>query len=578
MNRASFKIAITFSLFSSVVFLGTSFALVPFVFAQTTEEPMVTEPTTETTPPAEESTTPTTTTETTPMEATPSTESSTEPTTLPETAPTETATTEEASVLPEDEVVTPVEVSTLEADLEAYTKYSLFLKWEKKEIYKKYVRYRDVAYKYPWESSSKNLKKIKKNLKKDYDKYQKYVKSPKKNAKYAGLKSRYDDYRLFDALRAEYFFVKPYAGYAHYIQFDKPVYDQYKNYGTAEYKAGYERYKAAIAAGTVPAPKETDIDTSTLGKPITVGLYNYTTTDLKNGTFKIKANHGMRILSKNDNLVGEVPAHVRVVVKYLGDKEFSIVREDTGAAFESKKNEIRFVPVAGHETDTIFDITRPNSSFDRYRDGIRLRYYDSPEADADRIWVINVLPLEHYVWGMGEITGTGPVEYNRVMTTIYRTYGYWKILYSTKYAPMGFKVDATSGSQIYYGYDWEVAHDNIRQAAEVTRGRIITYNNEPALTPYSSWTDGRTRRYEDGHWGHKCDKESSKTSNIYPWLSEASDSWGKHPTSSTCDLANGGNHMVGLSAHGALNQAKEGRGYLSILTHYYKGVAINPAY
>jgi hypothetical protein len=553
MDKASFKTATLFSIFSGFLFLGTSVFFVPFVFAQTTEE----------TPPAEEIVTPPT--EIPPVETPVPIETAPPETTPPVEPPVETTP-------PAEEVPTPVVTTTLEADLELYTKHTLFLKWEKKELYKKYVRYREIAYKYPWESSSKNLKKVKKSLQKDYKKWQ------KNKTRYASLATRASDYQNFDALRAEYFSLKPYAGYAHYIQFDKPLYDQYKDFGTTEYKAGYERYLAAIAAGTVTAPQETDIDSSTLGKIITVGIYNYVPNDLRTGSFKIQANHGFKILSKNDNLVGEVPAGVRVVVKYLGDKEFSLVREDTGAFFENKKNEIRFVPVTGHETDTIFDVTRPGSNFDKYRDGIRLRYYDSPEADSDRIWVINVLPLEHYVWGMGEITGTGPAEYNRVMTTIYRTYGYWKVLYSTKYAPMGFKVDATSGSQIYYGYDWEVTHDNIRQAAEATRGRIVTYNSEPALTPYSSWTDGRTRRYEDGHWGHACDKNSSKTSDIYPWLSEASDSWGKHPTSSTCDLANVGNHMVGLSAHGALNQAKEGRGYLDILTHYYKGVAVNPAY
>lgn len=491
---------------------------------------------------------------------------------------TDEALVEEAPTLPEEEEVVPTEESSLEVDLELYTKYTLFLKWEKKEQYKKYVRYREIAYKYPWESSSKNLKKVKKSLKKDYDKYRKYLKNTRKYGKYAGLAGRYNDYRNFDGLRAEYFSLKPYAGYADYMQFDKPLYDEYKDYGGAEYKAGYDRYQQAIADGTVSAPAETDIDSSALGKIITVGIYNYVPADLKTSSFKIRANNAFQILSKNDNFVAEIPANVRAIVKYLGDKEFQISREDTGEIFEVKKNEVRFVPVDGHEMDTIFDVNRPGSNFDKYRDGIRLRYYDSPDADADRIWVINVLPLEHYVWGMGEITGTGPAEYNRVMTTIYRTYGYWKVLYSTKYAPMGFKVDATSGSQIYYGYDWEITHDNIRQAAEATRGRIVTYDNEPALTPYSSWTDGKTRRYEDGHWGHACDKNSSKTSNIYPWLSEASDSWGKHPSSSTCDLASKGNHMVGLSANGALNQAKEGRGYLDILTHYYKGVAVNSQY
>lgn len=475
-------------------------------------------------------------------------------------------------VVEEDPAPVDPEVSiALEKD--QYIKYTLFQRYEKKEIYKKYLRYRQIAYLYPWEASKKTEKKIKKSLQKDYKKYRKSA------SKYASLKQRASDYQNYDALKAEYFSLKPYAGYAHYIQYDKPEYDVYKDYGGDAYKAGYEAYAKRIEEKTVEIPSEVEIvDASTLGPNITVGIYNYVPNDMRDAPVKIRSNFGFEVRSKNNNFVATMPADVKMKVEYIGSKDFRLSREDTGEEVAIKGQEVRFVPLKGHEFDTVFDLNRPGSSFDKYRDGIRIRYYDSPVADGDRIWVINDLPLEHYVWGMGEITGTGPGEYNRVMTTIYRTYGFWKILYSTKYAPMGFKVDATSGSQIYYGYDWEVGHDNIKMAAEATRGRIVTYDNDPALTPYSSWTDGRTRRYEDGHWGHVCDKDSSKTSKIYPWLSEADDSWGKHPTLSRCDLANQGNHMVGLSAHGALNQAKEGRVFDQILTHYYRGVAVNPRY
>ncbi len=458
----------------------------------------------------------------------------------------------------------------------SYTEYSQYLQGEKYDLFKKYDRYRVLAYKYPWEANKKTLKKVKSKLKSDYKKYK------KKPSKYPQLAERARDYQNFDAMRAEYFSLKPYAGYAHYASFNNGEYEKYKTYGTEANKAGYEEALAKSATGefTLPALSELKATSAAaaLGPEITVGIYELIPQDLKETAFRIRADKPFQILSKNNNLVAEIPADVRVKVKYLGDKEFSLEREDTGEKFENKRNEVRFVPTAEYATETIFDVNRPGSSFDKYRDGIRLRYYDSPEADGDRVWVINVLPLEHYVWGMGEITGTGPVEYNRVMTTIYRTYGKWKIQWSTKYADKGFKVDATSGSQIYYGYDWEATHNNIRAAAEVTRGRVVTYDGEVALTPYSSWTDGKTRRYEDGHWGHKCDKDSSKTSEVYPWLSQASDSWGKHPSMSTCDLADRGNHMVGLSANGALNQARQNTPFLDILKHYYRNVSVEPAY
>lgn len=560
----------TFRFFFTFLILGLGLSFVPSPFFASAQTPPAEETPVET--PAEEASP--VTSETPPSE--PETETVPETATTEEPAPplTEESMEDTPGLEVEEAPLTPEQIAML---TKTYTEYSLYLKWEKYDTYKKYDRYRVLAYKYPWETTKKKLKKVKEKLKKDYKKY------TKKPSRYPNLAERARDYRNFDAMRAEYFSLKPYAGYAHYEPFYKGEYENYKQYGTDTNKAGYEEALLRAAAGefTLPTISEAEkaVTASQLGPEITVGIYNLIPNDLRDTAFRIRADKPFQILSKNNNLVAEIPANVRVKVKYTGDKEFSLEREDTGEKFENKRNEVRFVPISNYKTDTVFDVNRPGSSFDRYRDGIRLRYYDSPHADGDRVWVINVLPLEHYVWGMGEITGTGPTEYNRVMTTIYRTYGQWKIKWSTKYADQGFKVDATSGSQIYYGYDWEVTHNNIRAAAEATRGRVVTYDNEVALTPYSSWTDGKTRRYEDGHWGHKCDGSSSSSpSEVYPWLTSAKDSWGKHASLDTCELASRGNHMVGLSANGALNQARQNVSFSTILNHYYRNVSVEPVY
>jgi len=160
------------------------------------------------------------------------------------------------------------------------------------------------------------------------------------------------------------------------------------------------------------------------------------------------------------------------------------------------------------------------------------------------------------------------MEHSKVMTTIFRTYGHWYTEYATKYLPYGFRIRSDSGSQIYKGYDWEMgvpsqgisAHPNIKIAAEETWGKIVTYRGETAITPYSSWTDGNTRSFEE-HWGSK----------EYPWCQSVPDPYGKHPTSGTAALVSAGNHMVGLSAHGSLNLAGTGHTYEQILKHYFTG-------
>ncbi|MEK9174026.1 MAG: hypothetical protein AAB845_02050 [Patescibacteria group bacterium] len=467
-------------------------------------------------------------------------------------------------------VIEEVDVS---ADLVHYTNYRLYQKYEKREQYRKYLRYRQLAGKYPWENR-KAEKKALKSLKKDYKKYQK---SP---SRYSHLRARASDYTNYGSLKAEYLSVKAFAGYTNNILFDKESYSNYKDYGTEENRLGFERYKKAIEEGKVVAPEEDENeDLSVLGPEITVGIFNYVPNDLKNTSMSLKANVPFRVLDRDGKVQATIAADTKIRVKYLGDKQFLVYYSGTDVQIAIVSREVRFSASEEYKDSVVFDVSRPNSSFDHYRGSIRLRHYDSPVTDGDRIWVINKLPLEHYVWGMGEITGTGAEEYNRVMTTIFRTYGFWKIQWSTKYAAQGFKVDATSGSQIYYGYDWEITHDRIRTAAEVSRGILVFYDNEVALTPYSSWTDGKTRRYEDGHWGHNCAEYRKKTSSTYPWLSSVEDSYGKNPDLGTCELASRGNHMVGLSANGAVKMARDGGyDYQSILRHFYTGITLAKNY
>ncbi|MFZ5981997.1 MAG: hypothetical protein ACOYS2_00255, partial [Patescibacteria group bacterium] len=93
--------------------------------------------------------------------------------------------------------------------------------------------------------------------------------------------------------------------------------------------------------------------------------------------------------------------------------------------------------------------------------------------------------------------------------------------------------------------------------------------NEIALTPYSSWTDGRTRSFEE-RWGSK----------EYPWCQSVSDPYGKHPTLGTDALVAAGNHMVGMSANGSLKLAGSSYrwDFQKILKYYYTGISLDKKY
>ncbi len=439
-----------------------------------------------------------------------------------------------------DEASTTSDEELRATDLGLYEKYEKYLKYKKYEEYKEYKEYKE---KYAFKSVDERIA-----AKKAYVIYK-----DTNNQKY------YAAYKKYKGYKNKYKPLKKYAKYGKYKKYSK---SEYKKYGSSAYKAGHARYEGYLNTTSISSNLgEADLGGGILGPEITVGLWSYNRNDLQNSPFKIKANKNYNIKNGDGNIIGQIAADTDTRVTYDSDGNLKVY----GSMSETiSAREIFFEATDGDNSSMIFDAYRPSSDFDRYRGKMKLRYNSASQI----IWVINTLPLEHYVWGMGEITGTGPSEYNNVMTTSFRTYGYWKLKFSTKYAADGFRVNATPGNQLYYGYDWETAHTRIREGAQTTQGKIVMYENQIAITPYSSWTDGRTRSFEE-RWG----------SDDYPWCQSVSDSYGKHPTKSTSVLESEGNHMVGLSAHGALSLASDhGKNWDYILNYYYKNISIKRVY
>jgi len=321
----------------------------------------------------------------------------------------------------------------------------------------------------------------------------------------------------------------------------------------------YIRIKKITGSGSANTVSN-QAEVSSLGPEISVGLWNFSKSDYA----KITANKPYNIKDENGNIVGQVAADAETKVAYDDDGKLKI----SGSITETIVNDkVTFDASDGDDSSAIFDVNTPGDSYDNYRGKIEINYYhgkdiyNGNDSSVTQIWVVNKLPLEQYVWGMGETTGTGPDDHVKVMTTIFRTYGFWYIENATKYKPLGFKIRSDSGSQIYGGYDWEKDHLDIRQAAEGTRGQLIMYKGKAALTPYCSYTDGKTRKYPD---------------DDYPYLKSVKDH--KEGTKKGLKPGDGGNHMWGLSAHGALGYAKAGKSWTWILKHYYTKVDISGAY
>lgn len=197
----------------------------------------------------------------------------------------------------------------------------------------------------------------------------------------------------------------------------------------------------------------------------------------------------------------------------------------------------------------------PGANDNTFRAQLELRY--TPATDG--VWIINELPFEYYLHGIAETSDSSPPEFQRTLLIAARTYAYYHIQHATKHANEFYIVDATY-DQVYRGYGAEARSPTITAAVDATRGQIVTYNGKLAITPYFSRSDGRTRSWGEVWYG----------GSQYPWLvsvpvpeDQGRTLWG---------------HGVGLSASGALDMARAGKGYVEILKHFYTGIELRRAY
>jgi len=218
---------------------------------------------------------------------------------------------------------------------------------------------------------------------------------------------------------------------------------------------------------------------------------------------------------------------------------------------------MRFI---GGQDDQIFEITNyerrlGDRNFNKYRGIIEFRYSSS----SDTVWLINELGLEDYCKGIDETSDISPMEFQKALIVAARTYALHHYNRGTKHASDHFTVDALY-DQIYRGVVAEQSHPNVSVAVQETRGMIVTYDNEPVLTPYFSQSDGRTRDWQEVWYG-----------GPYPWLVSVPD-----PHNQGQELLG---HGVGMSARGALKMAaRDDSNFVEILQYYYQGTKVQRIY
>ncbi len=277
---------------------------------------------------------------------------------------------------------------------------------------------------------------------------------------------------------------------------------------------------------------------------------------------RLSADRIFDVYAGNDILVSGLPAHATVTFSYdEASRQYGV--SATGITRQSRSH-LRLVPRSSDAVVTLLDYRVGQKPQDnRFRNVIEFRY----TTPAKKIQIINELPLESYIRGLGETTNASPVEFQKVMATAARTYAVYHYLRgvqnnlagaSTKHAADQYHVDATY-DQVYRGYNSELRLTGLVRAVEATRGVVVTYANKPVVTPYFSNSDGRTRDWTEV-WG----------GDPVPWLKSVPVPQDKGKTLY--------GHGVGMSARGALLMTNEGKSWQEVLTYFYTGIVLAKAY
>lgn len=316
----------------------------------------------------------------------------------------------------------------------------------------------------------------------------------------------------------------------------------------------------------VPSPSPVVVSTESLGAEPTVRVGVVTTSD---GWIEFAGDKTVSVTDANGTKITEAPAGNVVRLTY-SNKTYSVTAlgVTTTAAGPLR--------LTGVEAGTILTVTSWNSQYNKFRGTIEFRYTPA----TGKTWMINELPMEQYVSGLAETGNSGPTEFLRTMAVAARTYALFHNLRKTKHADEFYDINATT-DQLYKGYGYELKVPNLVAAVTATRGVVMTHptpvtekNTVGAIVAaYSSCTDGRTRSFSEV-WG--------ADQSYFPYLLTVPDAIGTctTPPYPAAYLTGGsGNHMVGMSAFGALKYARdEGKTYDWILKNYYTGITLKQVY
>lgn len=180
-------------------------------------------------------------------------------------------------------------------------------------------------------------------------------------------------------------------------------------------------------------------------------------------------------------------------------------------------------------------------------------------------WVINELPLESYMLGLGEMPESYHYQAHKAQQVAARTYAYYMLksgsrLASKRNRKRAFHLRASAHDQVYLGLKQEKKAKKSAKAARATAGELVTYRGRVVPTFYFAHSDGWTK-HAHKVWGGKRK----------PWLRAVRAEYDDGKTEF--------GHGVGMSQDDVSARARaEGLSYRELLAYYYRGTEVSKVY
>jgi peptidoglycan hydrolase-like amidase len=179
-------------------------------------------------------------------------------------------------------------------------------------------------------------------------------------------------------------------------------------------------------------------------------------------------------------------------------------------------------------------------------------------GDNHHLMVINELPIEQYLWGLGEEPLGEPINKKHTVFILARSYVYVYSGKRRKFNRYDYDLeDDPRTSQLYLGYDWERYHNDQKDIIKQTSGKVLFSNKEKraVIGPYFTQSAG----YSVNPWRKQ-----------YPWARERELPFDR-------GLVQRG-HGVGLSGNSARILAEKGATVKEIIDYFFDRLDIKKVY